>query len=119
MELAINSREMDGALVLRLEGTLDSTTTPSLTESFAAARAGKKVWVVIDFTDTDYVSSAGWGLLLAESEDLRKDGGALLLCSMQGHVQAAFRMMDVAKIVRAHEGLAEAFKELKNLRASK
>ncbi len=116
MELKLTSREMEGAHVLRLSGTLDSTTTKQLDAALAAAREARRTWIALDLSDVEYVSSAGWGTILAASEDWRKAGGALVVCCLQDHVQASFRMLDAQKVAVAVQGITEALQEFKQLR---
>jgi len=65
------------ALVVELEGRLDTTTSPKLEEELRGSVAGITS-LVIDFEKLEYISSAGLRVLLAMQKIMNKQGEMLL-----------------------------------------
>jgi len=65
----IKKRTENGALILALEGKLDTTTAPALEEELAAELSGVKK-LVFDLEGLEYISSAGLRLLMSAQKKL-------------------------------------------------
>ncbi len=70
----ITSETNGEAVVVRLEGSLDTTTAPTVQEALDGFVEEGHSLVIIDFGPTDFVSSAGLRILLATAKKLRPSG---------------------------------------------
>ncbi len=69
------TREQNGsALLIALEGRLDTTTAPALEEEFKKTLGGAEE-LVLDFAKLDYISSAGLRVLLSAHKEMSANGG--------------------------------------------
>ncbi len=69
------TREQNGsALLIALEGRLDTTTAPALEAEFKKSLGGAEE-LVLDFTKLDYISSAGLRVLLSAHKEMSAKGG--------------------------------------------
>ncbi len=67
-------KKLDGdKFELKVEGRLDTTTAPELDEEIKAAIDDVKE-LVFDFSDLDYISSAGLRVLLSAQKIMNKQG---------------------------------------------
>lgn len=77
MEIATS--EENGKVRLSLSGRLDTTTAPQLDEALRALEASSDI--ALDFTDLEYLSSAGLRVLLSAQKRTTASGGALRICN--------------------------------------
>lgn len=68
---------------IRLIGRLDAVSVPVARELLAGVEQTTR----IDFTDLEYIASAGLGLLAATQRRLLDKGEGLVLCSLNPHLR--------------------------------
>ncbi len=73
-------------------GRLDSNTAPAFEEKVGEVIATGVRWMIIDFKNLEYVSSAGLRLILKTTTDLNRLEGRLVLCSMDDYVKEVFEI---------------------------
>ena len=76
--------------VLEVIGRVDSTTAPALQERLASEMTAPQARILIDFTRLDYISSAGFRVLLLAAKRADQNGGRLVLCGLSGKVRQLF-----------------------------
>jgi len=69
----ITKTKNDSAMVLTLEGRLDTTTAPALEEELKSSTDGVTE-LVLDFEKLEYISSAGLRVLLAAQKQMNRQG---------------------------------------------
>ena len=78
--------------IFKLQGDLNSNTSPQLEEKiFAAINSGSNE-MIIDFEDLDYISSAGLRVIVKTAKNLKRSEGTVVLCSMQDYVKEVFEV---------------------------
>lgn len=88
--MKIKEDKKDQAMVLTIEGRLDSITSGTLEKVFLTIiEAGEKN-IVVDCTDMDYISSAGLRVLLMAAKRTTKLGGKVVLAALCDNVQEVF-----------------------------
>ncbi len=100
----MNIREdrVDGAVVVRLEGSLDTGTAPVVQSHLdGVAEAGPEV-VIVDLRDLDFMSSAGLRVLLATAKKLRPRG-VLRLFGLNPTVREVFDVSGFSMIFPVFE----------------
>lgn len=95
--LTIDVRELmppDPAVtVIRVSGYLDAHTASDLESTLRTAVEGGSVRLVVDFSDLDYISSAGLGVFMVFIESVRQAGGDLKLAAMSDRVFSVFDLL--------------------------
>ena len=71
--MKINKTKNGSALVIALEGRLDTTTAPDLEQELKTSLDGVTD-LTLDLTDLDYISSAGLRVLLSAHKTMMKQG---------------------------------------------
>ncbi len=71
--MTINKTQNEAALLLALEGRLDTTTAPMLENELKASLEGVTL-LTLDFKKLDYISSAGLRVLLSAQKIMNKQG---------------------------------------------
>ena len=75
--MTINVENKDGAVVLALEGRLDTTTAPQLEAELKSDISGIEK-LTFNFADLEYLSSAGLRVLLAAQKVMNKQGSMVI-----------------------------------------
>jgi anti-anti-sigma factor len=79
-----------GVTVLDVVGRVDSTTAPVLQERLKSVMTAPQTKVLIDFTRLDYISSAGFRVLLLAAKRAEETGSHFVLCGLSGKVRQLF-----------------------------
>ncbi|MBI9077604.1 MAG: STAS domain-containing protein [Desulfatibacillum sp.] len=78
--------------VFKLNGSLDSNTSPAFEEKVVAAITDGVAKIIVDFAGLDYISSAGLRVLNLASVKLKPANGNLVLCALQDYVREVFEI---------------------------
>jgi anti-sigma B factor antagonist len=77
-------------IVLEVKGRIDSTTAPVLGEKLTGALATPQRRLVLDLRQLEYISSAGFRVLLLAAKRAEEAGSRFVLCSVSGKVRQLF-----------------------------
>lgn len=97
--LQISLEEIEDRLVLRIDGRLDATSSPILERKLASLIEEKYLYLLLDFTEVEYLSSAGMRILLSASKKLKEKKGFLLVFSANEDVAEIIRMAGFEKVL--------------------
>ena len=103
------SRRDGGVIVFRLVGRLDSHGAMQLRQQCEqhAAEHGK---LVLNLKDVTFLSSSGVGVLVALTETLRENGGAVHLAEVGGTVYATLQLLNLDRHLSIHSSEEEAIR---------
>jgi anti-anti-sigma factor len=105
--MQFSTRTSNDVHVVAITGSLDSTTSPSAQKSLDAVVAGAKK-VLLDFSELDYISSAGLRVLLGAAKQLRASGGKLGMFGLNQSVREVFEISGFSSILSIYPAEAEA-----------
>ncbi len=98
----IKETTQNDCLILIPEGRLDAGTAHEFQDAVAERiNAGAKS-IVLDFSNIDYLSSAGLRCLLIVAKQQKESGGQLTICSIQDKVSEVFEVSGFSTIVDIH-----------------
>ena len=100
--------EVESVTVVSFEGHLDTNTAPDAQTQLDGLIEGGKTNILVDFSDLDYISSAGLRVLLITAKRLGSSGGSLRLCSLNETVREVFDMSGFSTIFSVLGDRAEA-----------
>lgn len=86
----LREEKVGGVTVVDVKGRIDSTTAPSLGQALAGTLAGARNVLVLDFSATEYLSSAGLRVLLLAARQVEQAGGKLVVCELNDRVREVF-----------------------------
>lgn len=72
--LAVTRTNVDDLVVLTVRGDIDMLTVDQLTESVSAALVDQPRGLIIDLTDTSFLSSAGMNVLVSTHDTVARTG---------------------------------------------
>lgn len=108
----LKENDVGGVTVLEVKGRLDSTSSPMLGEKLSAILGAAKARVLVDFSQLEYISSAGFRVLLIAAKRADQCTGKLVLCGVSGKVRHLFDLggfLDLFSITATREdGIAAA-----------
>jgi anti-anti-sigma factor len=94
--------------IVRLEGNLDTGTSPEA-QAFVDGLIGEGATrILIDFSDVGFVSSAGLRVLLMVAKALNMPESGLRICSLNQTVSQVFELTGFNKILEVKGTEAEA-----------
>ena len=105
--MQISTRTINDVHIVAIAGNLDSSTSPEAQKALDAVLAGART-VAIDFTDLDYISSAGLRVLLGAAKQLRASGGTLRMFGLNPSVREVFEISGFSTILPVYPSQAEA-----------
>lgn len=106
MEIA--DRQIDGVVVIDLQGSIDTITAPTVAEYIDRLLADGTCNLAVDFTGVDYTSSAGLRVLLGAVKKARGSGGDLRLAGIQRNVLKVLQLSGFTDILKTYDELSEA-----------
>jgi anti-sigma B factor antagonist len=100
--------KQDNISIFKLNGRLDSNTSPEFENKiFEAIQSGSRS-MIIDFKALDYISSAGLRVILKAAKELKRSGGRILLCSMESYIKEVFEVAGFDSFIPIVSTLDEA-----------
>ena len=99
--------DTDGdVLILEVKGRIDSATAPALGERLTALLGGAGRRLVLDLGQMEYISSAGFRVLLLAGKRADAGESRLVLCGVSGKVRQLFDIggcLDLFSITASRE----------------
>jgi len=95
----IRQEESGDVTVLVPQARVDSNTAGAFEALLLNVLGEGKTRLIIDFSDLDYISSAGLRVVLIGAKSCKAKGGKLVLCSMKDHIHEVFAVSGFTKIL--------------------
>lgn len=106
----LSTRQVDDRCynVYALEGYLDAHTSERLSEMVGGAVEEGQVYIVLDMAGVTYVSSVGFGTLVALQNHAQENGGDLKIAAVSEKTQRMFDLLGFVHIMGIHETVDDA-----------
>lgn len=104
MDLSISEEKVEKGIVFILSGRIDTITVPILERALTKTNGS----VFLDFSDIDYLSSAGIRLLISFTKRLKSSGGRLVLFSLDENVLEVIKMTGLLSLFNIYNTKQEA-----------
>lgn len=92
----------NGKVILSVDGRLDTVTAPELAAAIAEIEDGVKE-LVFDFSELEYVSSAGLRVILSTHKKLDAEGGKLVVRHPNDMIQSIFALTGFIEILNIED----------------
>ncbi len=107
--MEISTSQFKHCDVIKVTGRIDSATSPQLAEAINRINDQGRYKLVIDFTDVNFISSAGLRVLIATLKNCRRyNRGDLLLAGMQENIHSVFDLAGFTSIFKIHDDVLSA-----------
>ena len=90
--MEVIEKRQDGVVVLALKGRLDSNTSGDFEKQLLGMVQGGESRFVLDFSELDYISSAGLRVLLKAVKELKRTDGRLCVCAVKDYIREIFSL---------------------------
>ena len=94
--------------VIKVGGYIDTTTSSELEHALSKLLKEGSYQIIIDLSNVDYVSSAGWGIFISEIKGIRERSGDLKLVGMIPEVWEVFELLEFHNILKAFDSVKDA-----------
>lgn len=112
MYMNLEQEHRDDILVLRPRGRLDSSSSPELERLLTEQLDAGSQRLVLDFSDLEYISSAGLRVVLLAGKKLRASKGKMVLVSLQDMVREVFDMSGFLALFAVADTLDEGLTQV-------
>jgi anti-anti-sigma factor len=86
----LSEERLDQVIALSVRGRIDSMTAPQFGQKLDSVVAAPSGRLVVDLRDLDYISSAGFRVLLVAAKRADETGSRLVLCGLSSKVRQLF-----------------------------
>lgn len=104
----ITASQESGATVIQIAGSLDSLTSDKVQTFFDEQINSVQARLVVEFSQVDYLSSAGLRVLLSALKSARQRGGDMYLVGVQDNVRKVLKLAGFTSIFKIFSTVAEA-----------
>lgn len=98
--------------IVMIPGRLDADNALGVESDLKAVLAGSPKKMILDFSKTDYIASAGLRVLLVITRDFLKSGGKVTLVSLRPAVHRVFEMAGFTSIFTIGTSREEAMQKM-------
>lgn len=107
--MEITSTQYKHCDVVKVSGRVDSATSPQLAEEIARINDTGRFKIVMDFTDLDFISSAGLRVLIAALKNSRRyNRGDLVLAGLPENIHSVFDLAGFTSIFKIYDDVITA-----------
>jgi anti-sigma B factor antagonist/stage II sporulation protein AA (anti-sigma F factor antagonist) len=97
--LHIDLEEIEQRVILRIDGRLDAASAPILERKVNTLMDEERWNLLLDFSQVDYLSSAGMRLLLSATKKVKAKNGSFILFQLNDEVAEIIKMAGFDKIL--------------------
>ncbi len=110
LSIRINIQYTSHSIVIfKLTGNILQSTIPSLKNSLHANKQ-QHTFLILDMKDVSIISSAGWGLFIAEQKQLKDEHRTLFLTDFQPDLQQVFDSLQLHLMIQTFPSVTECLK---------
>ncbi len=112
--MQITSEKIGDALVIALTGRLDANTSTEFQEQILTKiDAGDNI-LAVDFSQVDYISSAGLRVLLMAVKKIKTSAGKMALFALKASIKEVFEIAGFTAIFQIFQSQDEALASFSN-----
>lgn len=109
MATKINTKQYKRVDLIEVDGRIDSSTAPQLDQALNRIINDGRFRLVVDLSETDFMSSAGLRALLAALKQVRRfNRGDLRLAGMSAKVKKAFELAGLLEVFQTFDNPVDA-----------
>lgn len=102
--MEITHQEFKQCEMIKIKGRVDSATAPQVAQAFETANERGKHKLVIDMSELEYMSSAGFRALLAAQRNSKKaNRGEVVLASVPERIREALELAGFTELFKTFD----------------
>jgi len=119
MPITATDGKKDDVSIIRFHGNLEFIAADELDRVVAQLVKSGQYKVVVDLSNTSYISSRGWGVFLSNIKEMREKGGDLKLSGMLADTYEVFRVLEFGMFLNSYITIEEAVNAFKPDKSTK
>ncbi|NOX37810.1 MAG: STAS domain-containing protein [Calditrichaeota bacterium] len=104
--------------VIKVGGYIDTTTSSEVERALNSLLKQGRYNIIIDLSNVDYISSAGWGIFISEIKTIRENNGDLKLVGMIPDVYEIFELLEFHHILDVYDTVEGAVMKFEQAEAA-
>ncbi len=104
--------EHPGAAIYHIKGRLDASSTPELEEKVLLSLDRGITHLIMDFSELEYINSAGLRILVMSYQRLLPRGGQVMVCGVRDYIAEIFDISGYNRIFSMYNDTEQAMAEL-------
>lgn len=109
IKISLSEKKTSGKISeIRVDGVIDTLTASELERVIESLIGRSRFNVVIDLAGVEYISSAGWGILIAHIREVRDCDGDIKLANMQPDVFEVFELLEFDNVLHSFDSVRDA-----------
>ncbi len=100
--------QVNGLDVITLRGRVDGMTSPQVEEAIKALMDGEKYRLILDMTEVEFMSSAGWWVLIEAQKKAKKQNGELILVNVNEKIRASLNLVGMDNYFKLCDSVSAA-----------
>ena len=107
--MEITNKQFKNCDMIALNGRVDSSTAPQLAEALEAVTGAGRHKIVLDMSELEYMSSAGFRALLSNQRECKRyNRGEIVLACVPSRVKEALELAGFTELFKTFDELVEA-----------
>lgn len=95
--------------VVKVQGRIDSYTSPTLEQALVALTQDGRYRIVLDLEEVDFMSSKGWWVLIETQKSCKRyNRGELVLSSVQERIRDSLNLVGMGSYFKVYDDLTTA-----------
>lgn len=107
----IEQEQKNKVLVLKINGRLDAVSSPQAEKRIFDLISQGKLYLLLNFAEVTYLSSAGMRMLLSASKKLKALSGRLVICQVTTNVMDVLKMSGFEHVIEIVPTLQDGLKK--------
>jgi anti-sigma B factor antagonist len=107
--MEVTTQEFKHCDLIKVKGRVDSSTAPQFTKELEKATNNGRYKIVLDMTDLEYMSSAGFRALLATQRNCKRyNRGEVVLAHVPDRIREALELAGFTELFKTFDDVTEA-----------
>lgn len=108
--MKITEKKINEINILAISGKLDTNTWTQLDEKISPMIDGGEIKFIIDFSQLDYISSAGLRVLLMAAKKIKNKNGKIIMTALKDQIKEVFEISGFSTIFPVASSVEEGIK---------
>jgi anti-anti-sigma factor len=101
--MEINTKKHNDSIIVKITGRLDAITATDFEESICNLIHDGERKFVFDFSEMDFISSAGLRAILISAKNINGENGALAFACISGMINEVFEISGFSTMFKTYE----------------
>jgi anti-anti-sigma factor len=110
--MEIRDMKEKDTIVVNVKGRIDAVTAPEFEKRLADLMAAGEKMFLLNFSELEYISSAGLRSILVTAKQLKAKEGKLIFAGLQSSVKDVFKISGFGSLFNIYDSEAEALAQV-------